>query len=76
MRRNTRLALLALALVLCALAGIGSPATAKAPPLYACGPNSPSCDTNQDCDAYCQPCGYRGACLYARIPPGGCLCNP
>ncbi len=72
--RKARFALLALALVLCTLAGMSSPATAKIGPIYTCGPNNPSCNVNQDCNAYCQPCGLVGSCLYSRLPPGGCVC--
>jgi len=78
MRRNVRFALLALALVLCALVGIGSPVTAKIPPISTCGPNPPSCFTNQDCNAFCQPCGTVGFCFTVeRDPtqPGACACS-
>jgi hypothetical protein len=71
---KVRFVLLALALVLCTLAGMSSPAKAKAAPIYTCGPNNPPCNVDQDCNAYCQPCGLVGACFYIRVPPGSCVC--
>jgi len=79
MRRDIRFALLSLALVLCTLAGMSSPAKAVAqPPLFCGSQNPPECNVDQDCNAYCQPCGYTaGICnLWMRgIPPGFCSCR-
>ena len=78
MCRNVRLTLLALALVLCALASVTAPASAKVDPFYFCGQNPPECFLNQDCNAYCQPCGYVGLCqFWSRDPtaPGFCSCH-
>jgi hypothetical protein len=74
MRRNVRLALLAVALVLCFFANLASPLNAG---LLFCGPHPPSCSADHDCDAYCQPCAAVGVCEFPlRDPsaPGFCDC--
>jgi hypothetical protein len=77
MHKNVRIMFLALAIVLCTLAIMAPPASAADQTRF-CGYGPPSCYVNQDCVAYCQPCGYQPLCgFWSRDPtaPGFCACS-
>ncbi|HEX9944626.1 MAG TPA: hypothetical protein VGG03_21665 [Thermoanaerobaculia bacterium] len=73
MNGKVRIAFLALALVLCTLAALSSPASAV---VVWCGYYE--CHIDQDCDAFCQACGYPGESCdtgrYGTYDPGFCEC--
>jgi hypothetical protein len=77
MHRNVRIVFLALALVLCTLAGMAPPATAVAY-IGFCGNSTIYCHVDADCASYCQACNYPGwGCdtgRYGAFDPGYCLC--
>jgi hypothetical protein len=62
MSRSVRLAFLALTLVLCIFAN-GVPTFADTVVGHLCGPDLGACEVDQDCVAYCQPCGTTGTCV-------------